>query len=782
MMNTKKTGMKGMQGILKSLLSLISLFIDLELQMVKKLVFLLAVLGLGWACAFPLELVSQATPDALIDRAAAAPLTPTDVPDILVPLTPTPDALVDRAAPSPTSTAAPSPSATLAPRATLAPLPTRTPAPSRTPLPAATATPEGFYFFREGGFTFTLPYTWEVTGKSPARLNLFDSNGVLVELSHRTQIPGQTLEQLVDVFRQNATDTIWVQTGRSLIKVGGQPALQVDLLARATRGRLALRLVVLNANGASYQFTFAGSDLTNRLPGINRFLGSVQFVDPLVVSSMLRQALTQAGSSPLERDLDPATALTSMADADYIGLLYSGLVRLDPELQIEPDLAQRWEISPDGLVYTFTLRPNLKFASGLSLSAGDVIASWDRACSPKTGSTTARRVLGDIQGARARLDGEASQVSGLRLINDSTLEVTLAEPSPTFLAKLAEPAAAVVNRMSVMTYTSSWVYTSDASGPYVLDERVPGRRMVFQRNPYYYNPPDIPTRVFLLNPDDTPLALYEKNQLDLVSLTGREWQRISGGESELKGQLQGGIDLCTVMLRLNTSLPPFDDPDVRRAFALATDRRGYNERILSGAGLPAAGILPPAMPGFDAARAAFPYDPDAARRLLEGSKYAGSLPPVRLGVSGSTAPARVEWLADQWLKNLGVKVQVELLDPQNPIRAAFLSDAQLLDLTWCAGYPDPAGVLDVLFHSQSDLNMAHTRDPWLDTLLEQARVEYDPAQRLDLYRQVEDRLLESGSVIPLVHPARYTLVKPWVLGYRFAPAPVLQAPYLGLGR
>ena len=138
------------------------------------------------------------------------------------------------------------------------------------------------------------------------------------------------------------------------------------------------------------------------------------------------QTFIQVGLPPTPAALDPA--LTTGAADGYVGHLFSGLVRLSPDLQVEPDLAESWTTSPDGLVYTFTLRPNLAFASGRPLTAADVVYSWDRAADPATASPTVATYLGDIAGLRARLGGTATTITGLAAPDDRTLVVTLDRP------------------------------------------------------------------------------------------------------------------------------------------------------------------------------------------------------------------------------------------------------------------------------------------------------------------------------------------------------------------
>jgi len=146
--------------------------------------------------------------------------------------------------------------------------------------------------------------------------------------------------------------------------------------------------------------------------------------------------------------LDPAIS-ADMSSHTYVMHIFSGLVRLDHELNIVPDIAESWEKSPDGKIYTFYLRQGVKFHNGGEVEAADFKYSWERACDPNTGSGTAATYLGDIVGAKDMLAGKAEEISGIKVIGDYTLQVTINAPKAYLLSKLAYPTAFVVDRTNV---------------------------------------------------------------------------------------------------------------------------------------------------------------------------------------------------------------------------------------------------------------------------------------------------------------------------------------------
>src|SRR5688572_25674994 len=195
----------------------------------------------------------------------------------------------------------------------------------------------------------------------------------------------------------------------------------------------------------------------------------------------LDQALVYSGGETTNlREYDPATTHGS---GDK--LAFSGLVSFDPHLNLAPDLAQTWEVSEDRMVYTFHLRENAKFHDGRVVTARDVVYSWERALNPQVGSDTASTYLGDILGAQEMLAGRADHVSGLQIIDDHTLQVTLDAPKPYFLLKLTYPTAFVVDKDNVES-GEDWVRSPNGTGAYRLAEWRSNEHILYEANSDFY--------------------------------------------------------------------------------------------------------------------------------------------------------------------------------------------------------------------------------------------------------------------------------------------------------
>lgn len=455
--------------------------------------------------------------------------------------------------------------------------------------------------------------------------------------------------------------------------------------------------------------------------------------------------------------------------------MFSGLVRLTPQLQIEPDLAENWTVSPDGLVYTFTLREGLTFASGRPLTALDVKFSWERACDPETESSTARTYLGDILGANEKLDGKADEISGVKVIDERTLEVTLDRPKPYFLAKLTYPTGFVVDREEIEASPKDWMFSSNASGPFKIREYREGEAMIFERNPAYHTPPELGYAILLLNRAGSQVSYYEAGDVDLAYVPYYDLQRFKDLDNPHHAEMVSTTAMCTSLIYIDNTMPPTDDLQVRKALALALDKDRLHEILSESNDLRADSILPPAMPGYSSEFPPQAFDPTLAKEALKASQYAGKIPPISITTSGysdSEDPV-LDAMIDMWRKNLGVKFEVKYLDPDTFDETIQDLHGNLVLSGWCADYPDPQNFIDILFHSQSEMNYTQYSNQEVDAIVENARTEADADTRLAQYHQAEELLLEDYAAIPLWHPVYYQLISPQVKGYTLSPMDVL---------
>ncbi|HSG17676.1 MAG TPA: peptide ABC transporter substrate-binding protein [Anaerolineae bacterium] len=483
------------------------------------------------------------------------------------------------------------------------------------------------------------------------------------------------------------------------------------------------------------------------------------------------QALYLSGGQP--RTLDPA--LSHSGAGGLLGAIFSGLVTLNTELQVEPELAAGWDVSDDGTVYTFYLRPEATFHDGRPITAEDVIYSWERAAAPEMASDTVQTYLGDVVGVADVLAGRAEHVSGLRAIDDHTLEVRIDAPKTYFLSKLTYPVSYVVDRQNVSQ--PDWQRRPNGSGPFTLQAWEDDEIMILARNEDHYRTPAVSNVVYLMGAG-IPMSMYELDEIDLVGVGGGSLERVQDPNSPYFPELRVGADMCTTYVGFDNSRPPFDDPLVRQAFSLAIDRERITDGLYNGNALPAAGLLPPGMPGYSGEVGNLAHEPSAAQALLAQAGYddPADFPAVTFNTSGygGVGPL-VTALITMWQENLDVTVEPLMLDPYEYLDELYGGNTgHIFNAGWCADYPDPENFLDVLFHSGSQQNLTGYGDPAVDALLEQARVESDVAKRLTLYGDIERQIVAAAPAAFLVHSLSAVLVKPHLKNYVLTPIGVPQ--------
>jgi oligopeptide transport system substrate-binding protein len=506
--------------------------------------------------------------------------------------------------------------------------------------------------------------------------------------------------------------------------------------------------------------------------------GNASAAAPLQVP--LNQALVlEGGESTNPRDYDPATTHGS---GDK--LVFSGLVALDPQLNLIPDLAESWDVTTGGTVYTFHLRKNAKFHDGRPVTAQDVVYSWARAANPQTGSDTVLTYLGDILGVKEMHGGTADRISGLKALDDRTLEVTIDAPKPYFLLKLTYPTAFIVDKANVES-GSDWYHHPNGTGPYKLTQWQSGKQIVYEANhDFYLGSPGLPYVVINLYSGQGE-RLYETGDIDMTGISLYSVDRFLDPTEPLHSELHTGVDLCTGYVVFDTTQPPFDDVKVRQAFTMAFDRQKYIDVVMQGHALPALGPYPPGLPGFNVALKGLSFDPNRARQLLAESKYGGaaSLPTIIFtdGGFGSYVGPDVAAMAQMWKQYLGVTITIEKIEPNFYYDQIFSGHhGQLLSGGWCADYPDPENFADVLFHTGSEQNNGGYSNPQLDQLLETARVEQDVTKRIQMYQQAEQMIVDDAPVLFTVHSLSYMLVKPYVKGYVLTPIDISLERYMWL--
>ncbi|MCZ2110936.1 MAG: peptide ABC transporter substrate-binding protein [Dehalococcoidia bacterium] len=470
---------------------------------------------------------------------------------------------------------------------------------------------------------------------------------------------------------------------------------------------------------------------------------------------------------------DPATVLDPIQvrddnTAQYVLEIFDGLVTLGLDLKVQPDIAKSWAISPDGKTYTFHLRDDVVFHDGSRrVTAADFKYSIERAADPKNGSPTVTLYLGNIVGLKDRFNNKANDVAGVKVINDTTVEIDLVQPAEFFLAELTYPVAFVVDKNQIERDPRNWTRHPNGTGPFKLTTYTPGQTILLTRNDrYHLGAAKLDAVDFELG-GGSIVTRYENNELHISVVPPIELGDVKSGKSPLAKDYHPQPEMAINYMAFNIHQAPFDDVNVRRAMAMAVDRDNINKVLLFDSQRVADGILPPEMPGYSASVHALKFDVAAAKAALAQSKYAGNMPRIILTYpgSGGDAPDTLAAFQAAWKDNLGLDVQLQALDYAAYLRELRKGTFQMFAAGWIADYPDPENFLDKLFASDSVQNEQGYKDDQVDQWLQQARTGRDPAERYRLYNQVEQKILDDAVMMPTFWPVAHTLVKPCVKGW-----------------
>jgi len=429
--------------------------------------------------------------------------------------------------------------------------------------------------------------------------------------------------------------------------------------------------------------------------------------------------------------------------------------------EIIPDVAQRWEISEDGRKYVFHLRDDVTWSDGMQVTAKDFVYSWIRSLNPDIEAPRGKvRLLFDIKNARAYNNGdiaESDQV-GVRAIDKLTLEVELERSASYFLHMLFTlyPVPGHV----VEAYGDAWTDPEHivTNGAFKIESYVPGESMSLVRDPTCHGRSSgnlEGVEIKLSNSVHSPemLELYEMDRVDIARLSEATYHaRYTHAEEYISEPLQSAY-----YVGFDMSRPPFDDPRVRRAFAMTVDKERLAYEVLDGAMSPATGgFVPPTIPGHSPG-IGLPYDPARARQLMAQAGYPDGqgFPTLEL-IWHLSLSDLLKHLKSHWNGNLNVKVAIEITEWEDVIRTYRRRNAYFMG--YLADYPDP----DSLLRAGIGPDLAHWKNDQYDQLLTEAQRTLDQSERIRLYQQADKILVEEAAIIPIVYSQAHYLIKPWV--------------------
>ena len=476
-----------------------------------------------------------------------------------------------------------------------------------------------------------------------------------------------------------------------------------------------------------------------------------------------RRTLIDSRDSYDPRSLDPALS-TDVPTGRAVAYLFDGLTRFTDDAQVVPNLARAWDVSDDGLVYTMHLRTGVTFHDGSPFSARDVEHSFRRVLDPATRGGRGWPLY-PIVGAQAYADGKASTITGLRVVDDSTVRITLSEPFAIFPKMLAMPVASIVPQHTPADFGEHPIGT----GPWKFVEWRHDDYLRFVKNAAYHG--DVPREDSLeariIPEPSTVVAEFEIGNVDIVSIPPQEtrtWEE----NAETQALLQSAPSLRLVYGAINTTRGPLRDARVRRAINHAVDVGMILNRLMGGRGTRAAGVIPPSLAGVDSTRRPYQYDVALAKQLLAEAGYPNGID-LELWCSQSEPFPRMAQTIQAYLAQANIRVKIVQRDASSMREAARNGKTDIALKDWFADYPDAEAFLYPLLHGANTGvggNVSFYRNDTVDHIIAAARRESDETRRIALYRQADSIAFQDAPMLFMYFFKDLFAVQPWIRGYK----------------
>jgi oligopeptide transport system substrate-binding protein len=479
------------------------------------------------------------------------------------------------------------------------------------------------------------------------------------------------------------------------------------------------------------------------------------------------------GNGPDPDSVDPHRA-RSTESMQVLRDLFEGLTRLDHAAAPIPGAAESWTMSDDGRVYTFKLRPNLRWSNGDPLVAEDYVAGLRRLVDPATASQYAQ-VIDVVANANDIVAGNKPVDSlGVAAPDPRTVIVSLASFAPYLPGLLAHPACSPLHRPSFQALDERFARAGEqvSNGAFVLKEWLQGSFMRAERNRNYWN--DAATRLdgvkYLQIPDESAeLRAYRAGEMHITAVVPRgqfDWIR-----ANLPAELHVAPQMSTYYYGFNLDRPKFQDERVRRALSMVIDRERLANSVLRVGELPAYGWVPPGVYNyqpqvFDYAAMPMPQRIAEARKLLAAAGYTREKPldfELRYN-NGEVHTKCAVAIASMWKEALGVGARLAGVEFKSMVQDIDRRDVDLYRLSWVGDYNDPYTFLQYL-KGGFGINLMHYASPAYDALLDSAAQQVNVAARRALLEQAERTALADHPLIPLYFYVNKHLVKPEVQGW-----------------
>lgn len=494
--------------------------------------------------------------------------------------------------------------------------------------------------------------------------------------------------------------------------------------------------------------------------------------------------ILRSNNSSEPGSLDPALA-QGTHESWILENVFEGLMTFDENGELVPGMAESYEISEDGLTYTFKIRDGVTWSNGDPVTAEDFEYTWKRALDPELAADYAH-ILYYIKGAQAYNSGEGSRDDvAVKALDEKTLEVTLEAPTAYFLELTAFYTYFPVNK-NVVESNPDWAKdpeTHVSNGPFKLVRWDHNAKIVLEKNESYYNADKIK---------------LDGIELDIIEDQNTAWQKYEGGEyhilvdvptsvvAQLKAQndpqLNIGNQIGTYYYNVNPDVKPFNNAKVRQALSMAIDCETITENITQGGQIPAEGVVPYGLKDEngnefrDGVGSLVEYDPDKAKQLFEeGLAEEGmTLEEFNSGqfvILYNTSESHkkiAQAIQEMWRTALGIEIGLENVEFQVKLDREKAGDYQISRGGWIGDYMDPMTILD-LWWSESVFNDVKYNNEEYDKLIAESKATDDQNIRMENMRNAEKMIMEDMAVIPIYFYTQPYVVKENVSGITYVP-------------
>lgn len=488
------------------------------------------------------------------------------------------------------------------------------------------------------------------------------------------------------------------------------------------------------------------------------------------------QQILHMGNSDEPADIDPHIT-TGLPERRIQIALFEGLVTKSMEtLEPTPGVAESWDVSDDGLIYTFYFNPDARWSNGDPITPEDFVWSWQRALTPALGNQYAHSLY-PIKKAEEFHRGEITDFSqvGVKVVDDRTLQVELISPIPYFLELLDHHSLYPVHRPTIERFGdatsrgTAWTRPENfvGNGAFTVKTWEPNRVLVVEKNPHYWGAEEVRLQEIHFYPIQqgaTEDRMFRAGQLHIVGLSDSlPPERVLTYREQGHPALRTYPALLTYFYEFNTRRPPLDDKRVRQALTYAIDREQITERVTRVGDVPAYHLTPPDTAGYTA-RARVEQDVEKARELLAQAGYANGegFPELTILYNTMEHHQRIAVVIQQmWKQALNIHVNIQNQDWRVYLSSKRTGDFDIARAGWMGDYYDPNTFLD-MYVTGSGNNYAGWSNEEYDQLIVRAARTADRGQRLELFQQAEAILMDEVPLAPIYFYVRNDMVSPSV--------------------